>query len=534
MPAKRSSDADTYAFLAKLEKDYDSPPPRRTPDDLTENITKSTEDFARIVTPWGGNQVQAPAQWMYNKNEYVKHFTGTAFIGIGAIARKVAMQPAKVKRLIRTKSGTKKEEVESTHPLCVLFEEVNPIHTQYDLWYQMVAWRLMTGDSYWWKARNGFNTIQELWPIPSQWVWAIPSSVKFIDHYLVQNVFGPKTDIPAEDMLHIREPNIDWSGGGIFYGRPVVAACASAIDLEQAMFARLYHQFRNFTPPGMVYSTDKELGEDQFLDMLAQLRAQQQRSEKTGEPIVAHSGFKVNEFRTNAREMDYSSSLMTIMEYILAIVGVPKAVVGLTADFNRANVEGAIMSWCINTVNPLLTHLGQHLTQNLAHDFEDDLIVEFDQITYDDRDAIRQDVTAAVSAGAIEPNEVRDILLKKEKFKFGGDTPMIGQMQKAPYGNEKPDPPPSAVPGAPGAPGVPGQPAAAPAAAAAPASMPVHIVPNPKEKAAASANGKKNGEKNGAKKSRSLLSLLSPRKSLNDPGLNGSRKDRKDEDEDEE
>lgn len=404
-----------------------------------------------VPGPVGYNE---PAQWTHNKEEYVRHFKGTAFIAIGAIARKVAMQPAKVYYKVATKHGlTRKggvtlEPVEFDHPLPNLFDQVNPIHTQYDLWYQMVCWRLMTGDTYWWKTRNRFGGVVELWPLPSQWVWAIPSTTKFIDRYLVRGVFGPEVQMPAEDVLHIREPSIDYSstGGARFYGKPMITAADTAVDLEEAMFRRLYHQFRNFTPPGLVFSTEQPLGEDQFLDLMAQLKTQQARSEKTGEPIVAHSGMKVGEFRESVREMDYSRSLETVADHIMAVAGTPKSVVGLTADYNRSNLEGAILCWAENTINPLLAHLGQHLTQNLAiADFDNDVVVKFDPVTTDDREAIRADVGAAVSAKAITPNEVREVLLKRERFTRGGDNP-VGSPQDVEvptWGDGKePEPPP--------------------------------------------------------------------------------------------
>ena len=389
-------------------------------------LEKSLESFAEMMVPEYGGSRFSPAQWVVNQNEYVKHFSGTAFIAIGAIAKKVAQQKAVVYYRRSTKAGVTKTPVEPSHPLQALFEAVNPIHTQYDLWYQMVAWRLMTGNSYWWKARNGFDVPTELWPLPSNWVWAIPSDTKFVDSYLVKAVFGGRdTVIPSEDVLHIREPNINWQGGGRFYGFPVAHAAATPIDLEESMLRKLYHQFKNFNPPGMHYTTDEKLTESQFMDLMVQLRAQQRTAEMTGDPIISHSGMKVDEFRNSVREMDYSNSLQTIMSYILAIFGTPQAVVGVSKEYNRANMIGALIAWCENTINPLLVHTGQHLTQNLAADFDDDLVVEFDPVSVDDVDAIRQDIATAQSAGAITPNEVRDVLLHKPPFDKGGNRPLL-------------------------------------------------------------------------------------------------------------
>lgn len=400
-------------------------------------INKAVSDWASIVVQEPGNQRFRPSPWIVDTNEYVKHFKGTTFIAIGSIAKKVAQQEAKVMRRIRKKSGLAKEPVAWDHPLVQLFEQVNPIHTQFDLWYQMVAWRLLTGNSYWWKARNGFGKPAELWPLPSQWVWAIPSSKKFISEYLVRGVFGGVDRyIDAGDVLHIREMSIDWNGPGRFYGTPMAAAAATAIDLEEAMLQRLYFQFKNFNPPGMQYSTEEKLTESQFVDMMLQIRMQQHTAEQTGAPILTHSGVKAQEFKNTVREMDYSQSLQTVMSYILAMFGTPQAVVGVSREYSRSNLVGALLSWAENTINPLLRHMGQHLTQGLARDYDEDLVIEFDPIEVADADGLRADVAACQSAGAITPNEVRETLLKKSPFVGGGDKPYKpAGAEEASYGN---------------------------------------------------------------------------------------------------
>ena len=404
-------------------------------------LKKSVADWASIIVQEPGNQRYRPTPWVVDTNEYVKHFKGTTFIAIGAIAKKVAQQEAKVFRRIRRKSGVSKEAVAWDHPLVQLFEQVNPIHTQFDLWYQMVAWRLLTGNSYWWKARNAFGKPAELWPLPSQWVWAIPSSKEFIAEYLVRGVFGGVDRyIKSNDVLHIREMSIDWNGPGRFYGTPMAAAGATAIDLEEAMLQRLYYQFKNFNPPGMQYSTDELLTQEQFMDMMLQIRMQQHTAEQTGAPILTHSGVKAQEFKNTVREMDYSNSLQTIMSYILAMFGTPQAVVGVSKEYNRANMVGALLSWAENTINPLLRHLGQHLTQGLAKEYDSDLIIEFDPVEVADSDGLRSDVQACASAGAITPNEVREKLMKLPSFVGGGDKPYKpAGLEEAAYGNPRVD-----------------------------------------------------------------------------------------------
>lgn len=379
------------------------------------------------------------AQWLIDRNEYVKHYSGSTYVAVGAVARKIAMQRAKVGVIIKSKAGETVEPLRRDHPLVRLFDQPNPEMTEFELWYSTVAWRLITGDSFLWKARNGFGVVTELWPMPSQWTHAIPDVHEYISGYKVRAVFG-RTDaiIPRRDMLHMKEPTIDWTREGRFYGFPQLAAAATMVDLEESMLKRLFHQFKNFAPPGLHYSTDERLEEYEVKKLYQQIIGQHAAAEATGRPVITHSGMKMDDMTKQIREMDYSESIDTAMEYILAIFGVPKAVVGLVKDTNRANMQGALMSFCENTINPLLMAIGQALTLSLAHEYDERLVVWFDPCTVEDIEQMRKNIETANKQGAVTPNEIRDLLLSRGSFEEGGDVALINQsLVPAPFGNEE-------------------------------------------------------------------------------------------------
>lgn len=379
------------------------------------------------------------AQWIVDRNEYVKHYTGSVYVAVGAIARKFAMQEAKVGVVVHDDAGERIEPIRSDHPLVKLFNQPNPVMTEFDLWFSAIAWRLVTGDSFLWKARNGFGVTTELWPMPSQWVHAVPDAVEYISGYRVHGVFN-RTDvfIPKRDMLHMKEPSVDWSNNGRFYGFPQLAASASMVDLEESMLKRLYHQFRNFAPPGLHYSTDVRLEPKELKQLYSQVVGLHAAAEATGRPIVTHSGLKADEFSKSTREMDYQKSIEVAMEYILAIFGVPKAIVGLVKDTNRANMQAAMLAFCENTVNPLLVAIGQSLTLSLAHEYDERLVIYFDPCTVEDAEQMRKNIETASKQGAVTPNEIRDVMLGKGSFEQGGDRALVqGSMKPAPHGNDE-------------------------------------------------------------------------------------------------
>ena len=326
-----------------------------------------------------------PAQWINNRTEFVRNYRNSVYIGVSAVARKMAMQNALVFRRTVKKSGVKLNAVKPTHPLAVLFQEVNPRDTEWDLWFYTEAWKMLTGDSFWWKARNAFGTVKEVWPIPSQWCWVIPSEKKVVSGYKVMGVFrqenmrGGGTFVPERDMVHIREPNMDWSGNGRFYGSPTIQAAASTIDIERAMFTRLYHSFKNYAPPGQIFTTDKHLNEPQLKQLYNQIVNQHSAAERYGAPMITHSNLMPKFPGGGAgvvRELDYTRSLDATLTLTLAVVGVPKAVVGLTSDTNRANMQAALLTFCHDSQTECLTSSGW-----VSHDkiTDDTLIACYDK-----------------------------------------------------------------------------------------------------------------------------------------------------------
>ena len=146
---------------------------------------------------------------------------------------------------------------------------------------------------------------------------------------------------------------------------------------------------------------------------------------------------KAGEMNKSIREMDYKQSLDAAMEYILAVFGVPKAVVGLVRDTNRANMQGALMAFADNTINPLLVAIGQSLTLSLGHEYDKRIKIWFDPVTVEDMEQMRKNIDTAQKTGSVSPNEVREQLLSLGSFERGGDTPLVNQnMVPAPQGNE--------------------------------------------------------------------------------------------------
>lgn len=390
-------------------------------------IHKSLTDYAELAV--GPVYRHTVAEWILDRNMFVRQYRNSVAIGVGTIARKMAMQEIKVLRRYFTKSGPKVEPADQTLPICELFRNINPIFTEWDLWYYTEGWKMLTGNAYWWKGRNLFGLPTELWVIPSQWVRAIPSRTQFIGAYEIRNLFRTEHPVilPGTEINQLDEPNLDQNANGRFYGQPPIIPAAASIDIEDKMFDRLRWKQTNFAEPGQIFSTDKPLTEYQLRQIYNQIVNQHTLVEHTGRPMITHSGLKPMIPTSARRELDFKDSFDVTMTLILAIFGVPKAICGLVSDQNRANAEAALLTFCENCINPRLKHNSLHLTKSLAREFEPDgsLFCHFEPCTINDVEELRKTVETCAKEAAITPNEIREILLKKGRFVRGGDRPTL-------------------------------------------------------------------------------------------------------------
>lgn len=374
-----------------------------------------------------------PATGPYNRDVLLQKFRGSVFIAAGAIAKKIASVPIKCFReKYNMKSGTvEKQMLRPSHPLVELLENPNEFDTPFDVHYLTTAWRLLTGNAYIWKIRNGLETMgtgAQLFPMSPQWIDAIPDSNEFIGGYRLRTrFFGVENkEIDRKDMIHIKEPNVDQSGNNRFYGFPVTMAVENTIELENEMFARLRHTFNNHARPGLVFSTDRNMQKPQLNQMLYEIWSQHRAAEHSGLPMIVHSGMKLLAgMNDKERELDYQGSLEATLKFTAAVFGVPLAVVGLVADQNRANAEAALYTFGENTLNPYLVHYSQILTRGLAWDFGRDIKIQVGPFEVKDLAAIKEMMEMMWRSGSITPNEIRAEAMSMQPFKKGGNVPVL-------------------------------------------------------------------------------------------------------------
>lgn len=414
-------------FGRRIEKEY------QTPDWLARMAVGRTGDaFHRTV-----------ASPNVHYDRLVKLFRGSVFIAAGAIANKISSMGLKVRRVKKRKTGSYKEEVSPNHPLVELLEDPHQDFTEFDFHYHNTAWKLICGDSYVEKQKNAFGIPVRLNLLSPQWVQIIPGENRFIDAYRVNSLYlGTKEwDVDRSDMIHLRQPNIDWSSTRRFYGLATSIAAENTIELEAEMLSRLRHNFSNYARPGLIFGTEQRFNDATLKQHVDAIWSQHRLAEHQGKPIVVHSGMQLlGGDNQKQDELDYRGSLEDTLKFTSATFGVPITVAGLMSDTNRSNAESALYTFAHNTINPHLVQYSQVLTKQLARDFDKGsnwkLEVQVGPFEVRDFNELVKSMEVMWRSGSVTPNEVRDRLANLPPLKTGGDTPMVpAGVTPAMYGN---------------------------------------------------------------------------------------------------
>jgi phage portal protein BeeE len=376
-----------------------------------------------------------------NYDECLRLYRGSFAIAAGVHARSIASRQISVKRRLATKAGVTYEDVSPNHLLCETLECPNEYDTSFDLHFKTILLNHVFGDAYLLKSRNGFGVPHQITPLYPQWVNVVPALDRFIAGYRINAWrFGtPGWDVDQLDIIRLQNFSVDGMGDAPLYGVPTSALAEDTVELEAEMFTRVRHKLNNYAKPGLIFGTKEQLGPIQLEQNVHEIWSQHHAVEKTGMPMVVHTGMELLAGGDNnkSEELDYLESLQATQKLNSSAVGVPLSVLGLVADTNRASAEAAMYTYATNIINPDAVRYGQRLTKDLARDYEEDLEIFIAPLDTNSRQDVIRAVEACWRSGAMTPDEIRDFLMNLPAFKKGGDRPILpaGSMI-ADYGND--------------------------------------------------------------------------------------------------
>ena len=349
--------------------------------------------------------VSLPQPPLRKTEEYLKAYTNYAYTAISAISHQVgSIELALFKKT--TVKGIPETKRIFEHEVLSLLHFVNPLTTFFDQIEATQTYLELTGEAFWVLLKHG-KTPQEIWLVRPDWMKIVPDKKDIIKEYIYHpgGVFTDKVKIPRENVIHFKYFN----PLNPFRGKGSVQAAALPLDIHT--FAQEYNRnfFFNSALPGLVFTSDKRLNEKVIKQFLNQWQTSYGGRSKSNKIAFVGGGMKMEKATIGAKEMDFLEQQRMMRDDILAVFQVPKSILGLTEDVNRANAEATNRAFMERVITPRMIKLVGALNEFLLPMYPDsaNLFFDFTDPAPEDTELKLKKYANARRFTWMTPNEIR-------------------------------------------------------------------------------------------------------------------------------
>lgn len=311
------------------------------------------------------------------RQQFVKAYRGWVFACTQAISTEVANIEIKLFR--RTSDGP--EEV-FDHELLDLINAVNPRMTRHELIENTQSYLELEGNAFWFLARDKMGKIRQIWPLrPDRVTFTQDKEVPvMIEKFIYRQKDGSKTVFLPENIVHFANFNAEGDYPFPVRGKGTVEAAGLSIDTNE--FAREWNArfFKNSARPDMIFKAPGTLGSDEYEMLKRKINSSFQGTNKAHKMMLLTGGLEVEKLTNSQKDMDFVSQVLQTRDEILAVFRVPKSILGIVEDVNRANAEAQIFTFAKLTIEPkmrkFIGNLNEFLIPKVAGE-DSDLFFDF-------------------------------------------------------------------------------------------------------------------------------------------------------------
>lgn len=401
------------------------------------SVRRASFPFVRFLL---GGSTGWPGSWHSDRFEQVRHYRHWVYIGARAIANEIARANPQVgmvepvstgerasarslalahKAVGRRKNLAGHEEITPVgpeHPVARLMADPNDPQTRREFWFAWAVNYKIFGQAFVWARPSGIvldgrKLIADLWCLPTHWVFPVPGKDQPIEFYEIRPYGGIGAGagglrIPYEDVI----PFTDYNPMFPLTGYSPLEAGSEWVDVAESQHSAQWSQMKRGLHPGLVL----ELGEeenitDEMLDRYyAKLEERLRGEYNFNAPLIVGHGANLKPMTMlTAQEMAFIESGDQSRDRILALMGVPKGVVGIEPGADNISAYAPLRAFCRFTISPILDGLGETLTERLARRYDKRLRIWYDDPTPNDPQEVRAEIETRLKGQAISPNEIR-------------------------------------------------------------------------------------------------------------------------------
>lgn len=157
-----------------------------------------------------------------------------------------------------------------------------------------------------------------------------------------------KTNYDLDEIILITHANLSTFYNKFSTLRSIAYTANTLTELEmwQSNF------FQNGGIPAYALIFNEKLAQQQILEIKHKLKTEYSGANNAFTPMVLSGGAKIEKVGVSPNDINLTEIEKAIRDKILGLFRVPKAVLGLVEDVNRANMEGSLLTFLMNTVKP--------------------------------------------------------------------------------------------------------------------------------------------------------------------------------------
>lgn len=332
-------------------------------------------------------------------------YAGWVYANVRAIAEELANMEL---RFFRIKSDGTREEL-FDHELIELLNAVNDQQTGYDFRYLLGAHLEIAGNAY--IHLDGVNKDKDK---PESLHLLNPAEVtikKDEENFpprIVKYIYrqhGKIFTFNPEEILHIKYPDPADQLEGI----GTVQALAQWIDSDNYAMEFNRRFFMNGARLGGFLESESAMTPEQLEYLKRSFEAVFKGVENAYKIAALPKGTKFQPASESQKDMDFANLQQVMRDKILAGFRVPRTLLGITDDVNRANAEATHYVFMLRTIKPKMRMIVSYLNEFLVPRYGDDLILDFTDPVPENRELTLQErQTALAGKPYMSVNEVRE------------------------------------------------------------------------------------------------------------------------------
>uniref|UniRef100_A0A6M3JC47 Putative portal protein n=1 Tax=viral metagenome TaxID=1070528 RepID=A0A6M3JC47_9ZZZZ len=294
----------------------------------------------------------------------------------------VADMVAKTRLTVRKRVGEDVEEI-ANHPFEMLMERPNPDDSKYELLVATVAYRALTGNSYWHLNRASANVPpQELYVIPTPNIVPVSEGQLIVDHYDYDPGGAVKIPLKPYEVMHCKQ----FHPRSPFIGMSPIEPLATVAsgDMQQQKWNSNFFGKNNAKPSGIL-SFSNRFNDEAWEEMKEQIRSEYGGTNRSlmllhgvGDKSVAWTQTSINH-----KDMDFLASRKFTKEEIFAVYAPGLAAI-LDPNATEANANAGERTFR-NHCWSVMEALSQSITNKILPAYGPDLVAQFEDIRITDR-----------------------------------------------------------------------------------------------------------------------------------------------------